>query len=192
MRVTTVVAIGFGIAVGFTTCWGTQVVSQGANRLKAAVEQFSGTQAVAFAAFAETVAPAAKQLDDEISVALRSYVDSGQYQKADAVIQQLAPLPFSNPSTLKSMAAKKLAWCCVPGIYKVDEPGPSGRQIVLGRDGRFELQPYDESGWSGEWLVTDGILVLKSDRGWEKKLQLVPQFSNQDLSLRWQKDIQSK
>jgi hypothetical protein len=187
MRRTTVVTLGFGIAIGFASSMGMQVTPSRSDGTKAVVDALHDAQATAFASFAESVSRAVTRYRHDLDVEAKR--DGTGVDAPDP-----PPNAKADPGRprFESMVAKKLAWCCVPGQYGEGQEDAGGRQVDLNRDGTFSIRPYQESGWSGTWVFKDGCLLLKSDRGWEKKFEIVLQLIGKDMTLSWQRNLQGE
>lgn len=186
-RRSTTAALLVGLALG---CVAMRVIDGAAgsgDAAKDAIEVLRRAQESGFATFQQSLAGAAKGVIAAIDEELKPMLAAGNYKLAEVMRNGRGPL--GSKSSCESIAAARLGWFCLPGLYDASGEDWKGHQLLLARDGSFTITPWLESGSSGTWEWTDGQLVLKSDRGWTRRLDLAPHFATKDVALQWREAL---
>lgn len=187
MSRSTIAALLIGLGIGCVSTHALSGASENRDAVTMALDRFKAAQASGFADFQQSLQGPAKELIAALDAESKQYFASGEYEKQKAARESRGKL--ASKSRCEAVVAKRLAWCGVPGIYAAYGAEWANHQVTLARDGTFTITPKLEAGSSGTWEWKEGAVVLKSDRGWTKKLELEPQFVTKGITLRWHEEL---
>jgi hypothetical protein len=187
MSRSTLAALLIGLGIGCVSTRALSGAPDDRDAVTKALDSLKAAQASGFDEFQQSLQRPAKELIAALDAEGTRYFASGQYEKQKAARESRGPA--GSKARCEAVVAKRLAWCCVPGIYAAYGDEWAGRQVTLSRDGTFAITPKLEAGSSGKWEWQEGAVVLKSDRGWTKRLELAPQFVTKGITLRWHEDL---
>lgn len=187
MSRSTVAALLIGLGIGCVSSHALQGASDRRDAVTMAIDAMRSAQASGFAEFQQSLQAPAKELIAALDAESKRTFAAGDFEKQKAVKESRGP--DGSKARCEAVVARRLAWCCIPGIYAAYGAEWAGHQVTLARDGTFTITPRLEAGSTGTWGWKDGAVHLKSDRGWTKKLELEPQFVTKGITLRWHEDL---
>jgi hypothetical protein len=187
MSRSTTAALLIGLAIGCVSTHALHGASEDRDAVTMALDGFKSAQASGFDEFQQSLQGPAKELVAALDAESKRYFASGDYERQKAARESRGRL--ASKSRCEAVVARRLAWCGVPGIYAAYGAEWANHQITLARDGTFTITPMLEAGSTGTWEWKEGAVVLKSERGWTKRLELEPQFVTKGITLRWHEDL---